>query len=347
MLIKNLSEKQIIEKKETNSKFFSITNKKFNQHCKILKDDFFIDSFNYFPITLGGHTFKNVFKWGDISKYEIFYTKKFLENFENNKDKFKHYSDAIIIGSSANDNYFTNMVTFLPRIFFLKQKEVTIVINRNSSNKFRNFIGHILKKLNIKLKKFIYLDDNFYKFTNSEIPQFLNKKASFEILNKRFSNLKKGTKKIKIFVSRQNSNYRNLINEDDIVKALKLNGFKIIDTNNMSIFEQIQYFKRAEVVIGPTGSALTNIIFCQKGTKVLEITPKYKYNYEKNFKIRYSNICNILNLKYSSISADSVDINKIDNKVKKYINKNVLNNSNYYKDLLIEKNKIESKINKY
>ncbi len=347
MLIKNLSEKQIIEKKETNSKFFSITNKKFNQHCKILKDDFFIDSFNYFPITLGGYTFKNVFKWGDISKYEIFYTKKFLENFENNKDKFKHYSDAIIIGSSANDNYFTNMVTFLPRIFFLKQKEVTIVINRNSSNKLRNFIAHILKKLNIKLKKFIYLDDQFYKFTNSEIPQFITKKASFEILNKRFSNLKKGTNKIKIFLSRQNSNYRNLINEDDIVKTLKLNGFKIIDTNNMSIFEQIQYFKRAEVVIGPTGSALTNIIFCQKGTKVLEITPKYKYNYEKNFKIRYSNICNILNLKYSSIEADSVDINKIDNKVKKYINKNVLNNSNYYKDLLIEKNKIESKINKY
>ena len=80
MLIKNLSEKQIIEKKETNSKFFSITNKKFNQHCKILKDDFFIDSFNYFPITLGGHTFKNVFKWGCFSmKYIIYFTPSFPE----------------------------------------------------------------------------------------------------------------------------------------------------------------------------------------------------------------------------------------------------------------------------
>ena len=347
MQIKNFNEKQIIENKDINSRFFSITNEKFSQHCKFLKDDFFVDSFNYFPITHDGYSFKNVFKWGDDSKYDIFYTRKFIENFEKNKSEFKHYTNAIIIGSSANDNYFTNMITFLPRIFFLNQKEVSIVIHRNSSNKFRNFVVHILKKLKIKLKKFIYLDDNFYKFTNSEIPQFITKKASFTILNKRFSNLKKSTKRIKIFLSRQNSNYRNLINEDDIIKTLKLNDFKIIDTNNLSIFEQIQYFKRAEVVIGPSGSALTNIVFCQKGTRILEISPKYSFNYERNFKIRFSNICKTLDLKHYSIEADSVESKKIDDKVKKYINKKVLNESNYYKDLLIEKNKFEKKISSF
>ena len=173
---------------------------------------------------------------------------------------------------------------------------------------------------------------------------FLTKKAAFKILNQRFTNNDENKKEIKIFLSRQNSNYRNLINEDDIIKTLKLNNFLIIDTNNLSIFEQIRYFKKASVVIGATGSALTNIIFCKKGTKILEITPVYKFDYEKKMQIKYSNICNVLNLKYSSISADPVDIKKISNQVKKYISKKPLKESNYYKDLLVEKSKIENKI---
>jgi capsular polysaccharide biosynthesis protein len=38
----------------------------------------------------------------------------------------------------------------------------------------------------------------------------------------------------------------------------------IIDTKNMSIFEQIDIFSSAQIIIGPTGSALTNIIFCSE-----------------------------------------------------------------------------------
>ena len=58
-------------------------------------------------------------------------------------------------------------------------------------------------------------------------------------------------------------------------------------------------------------------------------------------------LCKTLDLKHYSIEADSVESKKIDDKVKKYINKKVLNESNYYKDLLIEKNKFEKKISSF
>ena len=70
----------------------------------------------------------------------------------------------------------------------------------------------------------------------------------------------------------------------------------IIDTKNMSIFEQIDIFSSAQIIIGPTGSALTNIIFCSEGTKIIEIIPKYNFGYEQSFKNRYLKICYILNL---------------------------------------------------
>ena len=115
----------------------------------------------------------------------------------------------------------------------------------------------------------------------------------------------------------------------------------IIDTNNMSIFEQIKIFSSAKVIIGPTSSALTNIVFSKKGTKVIEICPKYIHDYENSFKSRYSEICSYLNLHYTSIEADPVDNKNVNQNIKKFIPKKILNESNYYKDLLIKINKIE------
>ena len=73
-------------------------------------------------------------------------------------------------------------MTFLPRIFFINDREINLAIHRKSSNKFRVFVREILKQLNIKLKKFTHLDDDFYKFNNSQIPQFFSMAASTIIL---------------------------------------------------------------------------------------------------------------------------------------------------------------------
>ena len=106
-------------------------------------------------------------------------------------------------------------------------------------------------------------------------------------------------------------------------------------------------FSGAEVIVGPTSSALTNLIFSKKGTRVIEIIPKYKYDYETTFKIRFSKICKYRRLKYMSIEADPVNNAKLDSETKKFISKKVLKESNYYKNLLIEVKKFEKIINEF
>ena len=93
----------------------------------------------------------------------------------------------LILGSSPSNSYFRNIITFLPRIFFISDKEINLAIHRNTSNKFKVFIKEILKQKNINVKKFIYLDDDFYKFNNCQIPQFFNMAASTIILSKSLS----------------------------------------------------------------------------------------------------------------------------------------------------------------
>ena len=324
--------KDIVDNKQLNSKFIFTTKKSLDISCNILVNDFYLDSHNYFPLTNELYSFSDIFLWGDSFKYQNFYTKNFMENFKKNYKNFKIFSDVFVLGSSSNDNYYRNIVTFLPRIFFNKEKSIKLCLHRNSSNKFRNFIKILAKKMNINVQ-FIYLDDNFYKFQNSTIPQFFKKKDSFKILN----TLKnKNIRNEKIYISRQNCSCRNIINESDIIEKLKKLNFRIVDLNDFDIFQQIDLFSNSSVIISATGSALANLVFCNPGTKVFEISPKYKYEYENNFKTRYSYIADILNLELKRINADAVDIKNIDKKSKLIINAKIIKESNYYKDLILK-----------
>jgi len=329
----------IKKNEKLNSIFLNSFNSDFKLTLNILSTNFFLDSHNYFPITEDFQTFSNFFSWGTSLKYENFYSKNFEEKFNENINNFKLLSNVFVLGSSSADNYYRNIITFLPRLFFNKENKIKLAIHRNSSNKFRNLIKFLCKKMNVEVQ-LIYLDDGFYKFLNSRMPQFLNKKESIEILNtiKAKNKIIKGNK---FFISRQNCGARNLVNESDVTKKLKDYGYQSIDLNDMSILKQILMFSKADTIICPTGSGLTNIVFCNPGTKIIEISPIYNFDYENNFKFRFSQIANFLNLDYYRFFADPVNIIGSDKNVTKLILSKVAGESNYFKNLILNLEKID------
>ncbi len=69
------------------------------------------------------------------------------------------------------------------------------------------------------------------------------------------------------------------MNEDEILNLLKSYGFTVIVLESMSVLEQAALFSQAKIIISPHGSGLTNLVFCQPGTKVIELfTPNYVYH---------------------------------------------------------------------
>ena len=333
MKLINKKNSDIIENKLLSNKFLSITNNNFNINCKILKDFFYLDSHNYYPISEELYSFSDIFQWGDKIKYQNFYTDNFIKNFNDNKKNFKNISDVVVLGSSIADNYYRNMFTFLPRIFFLEKKKIRIAIHRKSSNKFRNFISIMCDKIGIDIE-FIFLDNGFYSFSNSKIMQYLNKDDSIKILNSLI--IQNKVKNEKIYLSRQNSKFRNIINEGDIIEFLKKESFKIIDLNSLSIIKQIDLFSKASTIVSPTGSSLTNIAFCSPGTRIIEISPKYNFSYEDNLKNRYSYISKKLDLNYYRFEADPIDLVRSDKLTDSVILPGKLKESNYYKDMLLK-----------
>ena len=332
-MIVDLNSAKIKNDKSLSSLFLNANFSNLSINCNILKSSFYSDSFYYFPITENNETFSSLFN-RDLNNISHFYSKNFFDNFKSNKNSLKNFKEVFILGSNAGNNYYSNLLQFLPRIFFNKKTNIKIAIHRNSSNKYRKFIGSILKPLNIEFT-FLFLDDDFYHFIDSDFPQFLSLNDSIKIL-KEFINPKTGIEiSKKIYVTREDSNYRKIINEGDVVTLLREKGYRVINPQLYEIEEQIEIFSNAEKIIAPHGSNLANIIFCKPGTEIFEITPSFRDN-EKIFEDRYLNLCLINNLKHNKIISDTVDVENHSTLAKKYIHNNVLSQSNYYKNLIIK-----------
>lgn len=73
----------------------------------------------------------------------------------------------------------------------------------------------------------------------------------------------------RIYLSRTNSSGRRKFNENEIFEVLKKYGFDSITPENYTLTEQISLFNQAEYIVGGSGAAFTNLIFCNKKCKVI------------------------------------------------------------------------------
>ncbi|MEG3921144.1 tetratricopeptide repeat protein [Microcoleus sp. T3_A4] len=80
----------------------------------------------------------------------------------------------------------------------------------------------------------------------------------------------------RIYISRQQASYRQIVNDEEVIKYLEKLGFRSVKLETMSIAEQASCLAAAKVVVAPHGGGLTNLVFCSPGTKVIEIfSPLY------------------------------------------------------------------------
>lgn len=79
------------------------------------------------------------------------------------------------------------------------------------------------------------------------------------------------TPNLNIFVRRPFKSTRPLQNRSLLIAIAILNGFKVISPEKLDITQQIMVFENANRIIGEEGAALTNLLFVNENTKVLEL----------------------------------------------------------------------------
>jgi len=85
------------------------------------------------------------------------------------------------------------------------------------------------------------------------------------------SSSKPGKNSKRLVVSRGSSTTRRWLNENKCMESLNTLDFKLIDPSKLSLDQQVDAFSNADIILGPHGAGLTNIMFCNPRTKVIEI----------------------------------------------------------------------------
>ena len=250
----------------------------------------------------------------NLDKNEIIKTgtRKFIQK------RIKGNILSLIQGASAIENYGHWLLDTIPKLIVVKKfkdlNSFDAILMPNFKKKFQK---DSLAYFNISESKILdgseithlyadritipshpYWEINKHQFeTVANVDKDILKSIRKIFLKENNSNEFKKNKNIYIDRSDSIFNHNKLVNNLEIIEHLKNKDFLIVKLSEFSFNEQIKLFNSAKIIIGSHGAGLTNIIFCEPSTKIIEIG-------NPNFDCYvFKNISNIQNLDYSFIKA--------------------------------------------
>jgi hypothetical protein len=81
--------------------------------------------------------------------------------------------------------------------------------------------------------------------------------------------------KTRIYMRRADT--RSVANAAKVEQVMLNNGFSFHEMEGLTPREQIQLFRNAEFVVAPHGAGMANLLFCEPGTKVIELSPDCEF----------------------------------------------------------------------
>ncbi len=224
-------------------------------------------------------------------------------------------------------NYYHWILESLPRLIQLKDYWGThsLIIQRNIYE-----IPYVKQTLKLFDDiKIIIPENETNLFVKELILPNLRKdcyKYNIELLEKtrdeifKSFNIVEKTPTEKNFIIRKKAKYRTIDNFREIEKVVKEYGFKIVDFEDYSIIDQIKIINNSSHLIAQHGAGLTNILFMQKGMKIMELAKKIT-NKNDHFSLVYWSLASAMELEYYNMFCDPV--NEEDDFFKASINVNL------------------------
>ena len=190
-----------------------------------------------------------------------------------------------VLATSGGGGYFHWFTDALPRLKILRQTFPWSIeyIDKFLVNKGIPAITESLGMLNIPLDKFLIIDSQTHiqakTFVIPSLPGNMGNPPSWacEFLRENFLKHRAEINRIpKLYISRKKAKYRRVINEENVLSCLSNCGFTPVNLEDHRLATQIALLSNAEVIVAPHGAGLTNLIWCNPGTKILEFfSPNY------------------------------------------------------------------------
>jgi hypothetical protein len=81
-----------------------------------------------------------------------------------------------------------------------------------------------------------------------------------------------------LYISRTRSPKRRLTGEEALERALVSRGFTAIASETLPFVEQLALFSTSDIIVGPHGAGLANLVWTHPGTRIVELFPAAYFN---------------------------------------------------------------------
>ena len=234
--------------------------------------------------------------------------------------------EGFFLGGNGCWNWYHYIIEILPKVLLIENincrtllfsddisKYPTMkeaLLNLITENKYN--IKFLNKNQNFKVRKLFFINEinkiEFNKINpniNNANTAYFREKYLYILREKLLLNYIKEENNLnkKIFLWRENT-HRIAQNQNEVLVYLEKNGFEKIDSSTLTLEQQIKIFNSAEIIIGTTGAAWSNLIFCKQNTKAIIFSPIFFNSFNA-----FSNLAQIFNidLTYSYYSGNKLD----------------------------------------
>jgi capsular polysaccharide biosynthesis protein len=222
---------------------------------------------------------KNIAPWKNFyqSFNKYYFLGELLNSFFKLKVRVELKGKYYYCVNEFSDNYFHWFTEVLPKMLYVKNS-----LDRNA----QFFIPFFLKEYQIdslaecnidtyhtdqktSLFRRVNVVENFTIYPGIYNPELLS--GVKKIIIKKNDN--KNFSKRKIYITRINSSRRKLLNENALSEILLRYNIEIFDFDKTSFKEQLDIIKHTEILISIHGAALTNMLFMEANSKIIEFLP--------------------------------------------------------------------------
>lgn len=209
----------------------------------------------------------------------------------------------LLFFNNLSECYYHWMTEAVPRLFLLKDQLNGIKILLPES--YRGFQMKSLKVFGIAEAQVTFMKINeYYQVPNLLMPSFVGKEQTY---NKKIlrelsayylkeiakANIQKPLDASRIYVKRKATSIRHVVNEEEVVTCLRSFGFKDIFFEDFSFEEQVKLASEVRQLISIHGAGLTNMLFMNQQTQVLE----FRKEKEKGY-LHYFTLADALDIRY-------------------------------------------------
>lgn len=208
--------------------------------------------------------------------------------------KKKSLSAGIMINGQYSFNYYHNMYENLIRLLPLKEvnevipSEASVIIDsdivkyESLKRAYEILSGGLKRNTEVITKEDLFAVGQLYCIsdvnyivpshanfqTGNETDYIFDKEFTFGMRNELLHYKSHNIFPKRIFITRNNTAHRHF-NEDKLFGVLESYGFEKVAPENYSMEDQMKMFNDAEWIIGGSGAAFTNLMFCSEDCNIV------------------------------------------------------------------------------